>query len=260
MLISVTRPVPPQCIAFVKAHEGRRLTAYLDSAGIVTVGDGHTGPEVHMGLTITDEQADALLGQDLHTAAQRLENAIGEACVQELTDNQYSALVSFTYNVGIDPKWRICQLLKAQSFDQIPAELMRFTNAGGKKVQGLVNRRADEVKLWSTDEPGSVPIDPSSAYSRTVDTPPTTSASATKPLMKTWHYVSGLGTLGASSAAAEAPKVKGAIDSISDAITPYVGRSTILAGLADHLALAAAALAALTVVLVWLSHQKAKSQ
>lgn len=260
MLVNVTRPVPPQCIAFVKDHEGCRLSAYLDSAGIVTVGYGHTGPEVHMGLTISQDQADAYLGQDLHTAAQRLENAIGEACVQELTDNQYSALVSFTYNVGIDPKWRICQLLKAQSFDQIPAEMMRFVNAGGKKVQGLVNRRADEVKLWSTDEPGSVPIDPSSAYSRTVDTPPTASASASKPLGRQHTFIGSCIAAVCTAGSAVAPQVKSGADAASNAIAPYVGKSEILAGISSHLALVAAAAALAVPALLWLKQHEAKSQ
>jgi len=259
MLISAIRPIPDAAFSFVQAHEGCRLTAYLDSAGVPTVGYGHAGVAVHLGQTITQDQADDYLRQDLATAAQRLESAVGEACVTELTANQYAALLSFVFNVGIDPKWRICQLLKAQKFDQIPAELMRFVNAGGKKLQGLVNRRADEVKLWSTDEPGSVPVDPSSAYSRTVDTPPTASAAASNPLLKTWHYVLGLGSMGASVAAENAPKVKGVIDRTSDAIAPYAGHSAVVQGISDHLALVAACMAALTVGAMVISHQKAKT-
>lgn len=259
MLINVTRAVPPQCISFVNAHEGRRLTAYLDSANIVTVGVGHVARAMRVGDTISDQQADTFLAEDLTTAAERLEAAVGEACVTELTANQYSALVSFVFNVGCDPKWRICQLLKAQKFDQIPAELMRFVNAGGRKVQGLVNRRADEVKLWSTDEPGTVSEDPSSSVTRAVDTPPTVSASGVNPLSKTGHWIAGCAATCVTAASAIAPTIKGGLDQAQDAITPYVGHSTILAGISDHLALAAAGVSALALLLTWMSHQKAKT-
>jgi lysozyme len=256
MLVSIIRPVPQVAIDFVKAHEGCRLTAYLDSGGVVTVGYGHTGPDVHMGMTITQDQADQYLAADLATAAQRLENAVGEACVTELTVNQYAAMISFTYNVGIDPKWRICQLLKAQSFDQIPAELMRFVNAGGKKLQGLVNRRADEVKLWSTNEPGSVPDDPSSSVTRAVDTPPT--SADVKPLAQSKRFISGCVTFCATSAAAIAPQIKSGADSINQAIAPYVGQSSVLQGISSHLALVGALCAAVTVGFVVLQHQQDK--
>lgn len=45
--------------------------------------------------------------------------------------------------------------VRARQFDQVPGELIKFVNAGGKKLQGLVNRRTDEIRVWSTDEPGS---------------------------------------------------------------------------------------------------------
>lgn len=260
MQISVLRPIPQAAIDFVKAHEGCRLTVYPDVGAVLTAGYGHTSPMLRPGQTITQADADAYLAQDLITAATRLENAVGEACVAELTENQYAALLSFTLNVGIDPKWRICQLLTAKKFDQIPAELMRFVNAGGKKVQGLVNRRADEVKLWSTDEPGSVPGDPSSSFTRAVDTPPTVAASASVPLRKIPTFVGGCVTAVCTAGANFAPQVKEGVDGLTGAISPYVGQSAVLQSLTSHLALVGAAAATATVAFAWAQHRKAQAQ
>ena len=254
MLVNVIRPIPPQAVDFVKAHEGCRLAAYLDSVGVATWGYGHTGPEVHLGATITQDQADDYLRQDLATSAHRLEAAVGEACIAELTANQYAAMLSFTLNVGIDPKWRICTLLKAGSFDQIPAELMRFVNASGKKLAGLVNRRADEVKLWSTDEPGSVPDSPPSSVTRAADTPPT--PVALKPLDQSKRFMTSCLATCVAGASAVAPQIKHGVDTISDAISPYVGQSTVLASVSSHLALVAAGVSAAVPVLIWLQHKK----
>lgn len=258
MLISVIRPIPNACVAFIKAHEGCELTAYLDSAGIPTVGYGHTGPDVHLGLTITQATADDYLRQNLATAAQRLEAAVGEACIAELTANQYSAMISFVFNVGANPAWGIFTKLKAGQFDAIPAELMRFVNAGGRKLQGLVNRRAGEVKLWSTDEPGSVPDAPPSSVTRAVDTPPT--AAVVKPLSRSKSFVNQCVQAGLAGGTLVAGTVQGAGKSINDAISPYVGQSAILQHLQGALVVALAASAALGVFLLWLKNQEAKSQ
>lgn len=256
MLISVIRPVPSQAVAFVKAHEGCRLIAYLDSAGVPTAGFGHTGPGVHMGMTLTLEQADDYLRLDLATAAQRLENAVGEACVKELTENQYSALLSFVFNVGIDEKWGICAKLKAGQFDAVPAELMRFVNAGHRKLQGLVNRRADEVKLWSTDEPGSVPDDPSSSVTRAVDTPPTDAV--VKPLTKSKSFANQVAQAVLAGGTLVAGTVQSSGKQINDAISPYAGNSVILQHLQGSLTIALAASAVLGVFLLWLKNHEAK--
>ena len=257
MILNVIRPIPPQALEFVRSHEGCRLTAYLDSAGVPTWGYGHTGPEVHLGPTITQDQAADYLRQDLATAASRLENAVGEACITELTANQYAAMLSFTLNVGIDPKWQIVKCLKAGNFDVIPSEMMRFVNAGGKKLAGLVNRRADEVKLWSTDEPGSVPDSPPSSVTRAVDTPPTDAA--VKPLSKSKSWIGSLTAATLASASAIAPQVKDGVDHATSAIAPYVGQSEILQGISSHLALIAAAAAVAVPALLWLKNREAKS-
>lgn len=166
------RSIPQAAIDFIKQHEACKLTGYPDSGGLATVGYGHTGPGVKVGLTIPQSLADLYLSGDLDVAAKRLAAALQEPVLLDLTDNQYAALLSFVFNLGCQPQWTIWKLLNARDYDHVPGEMMRFVYCKGAKVQGLVNRRAAEVQLWSTAEPGSVPDVPSSAATRSADTPP----------------------------------------------------------------------------------------
>ena len=84
-------------VAKIKLREGERLVAYLDTKGIPTIGVGHTGPEVKLGMRITPGQSMAYLKSDLKTA----EDAVNKNVKVALTQNQYDALVSFVFNVGV---------------------------------------------------------------------------------------------------------------------------------------------------------------
>src|SRR5271170_7014409 len=84
-------------LELIKRNEGCRLKAYRDVVGILTIGYGHTGYDVHVGQTITQDEADTLLASDLHD----FEDGISDYVEIDLTSNQFSALVSFTYNVGL---------------------------------------------------------------------------------------------------------------------------------------------------------------
>src|ERR1700761_8451615 len=99
------RPVPAVAVAFVRDHEDCKLAAYADLNGIATIGYGHTGPEVKLGAAISQDQADGYLAEDLGTAAGRLSRVVDDAVIRALTENQYSALLSFVFNVGCDPAW-----------------------------------------------------------------------------------------------------------------------------------------------------------
>lgn len=240
------RPVPDIAVRFVAEKEALRLKAYRDAGGIWTIGYGHTGPEVTAGLTITPETAEAWLRKDLEIAASRLSARIGDV-VDELTEHQYAALLSFVFNLGCDPKWTIWKVLKARAFDQVPAQMMRFVNAGGKKLQGLVNRRAAEVVLWSTDEPGSTDASPPSSVTRAVETPP---APTEKPLVTSKSFITTAATV-----AATAPV---AVKQVSDAIAPYADKSETVAKVAAALATIAAVLAVAALVFQWLKHRAAQ--
>lgn len=201
------RKVPEQGVDLVARWEGLELRAYPDPATggePWTIGYGHTGG-VKPGDVITMEQARAFLRQDLEIAASRVEERIG-VVVNELTDNQYAALLSFVFNVGATASWTIWKRLKARNFDAVPVELMRFVNAGGRKMQGLVNRRADEVKVWSKNEPGSTTAEvPPSSRLRVEPTPPTSLAK--KALIKSKTLWAG-GTVAAGGAIQGAEQIQ----------------------------------------------------
>ena len=136
-------------LELIKSFEGLRLTAYKDSAGIWTIGYGHTG-NVTPSMKITEDQADAFLQQDLAIA----EKAVNEKCKNlYLNENQFSALVSFTYNCGAG---NLAKLIKNRSKDQIADALLLYNKAGGKTLQGLVRRREAEQKLFKTAPAGKI--------------------------------------------------------------------------------------------------------
>lgn len=140
------RPIPDAAVDIVAKWEGFEAKAYKCPAGVWTIGYGHTGG-VKAGQVITEEDARALLRADLETAAQRLAIVIRDR-VDQLTDNQYAALLSFVYNLGANQTWTIWRKINAGEFDAVPDQMRKFVFAGKKKLQGLVNRRADEVALW----------------------------------------------------------------------------------------------------------------
>jgi lysozyme len=122
--------------------EGLRLEAYLDAAGVLTIGYGHT-KGVRMGDRITEYWARELLREDIGSAAARVER-LG-VC---RTQGQLDALVSFALNVGFD-RLRKSTLLKiirrGGSEDAIRQEFMRWVHAKGTKLPGLEKRRAWEA-------------------------------------------------------------------------------------------------------------------
>ena len=132
-------------LKFIEQHEGLKLNAYLCPAGVWTIGIGHTGG-VKEGDIITDKQAYELLKQDVRTA----ENAINIENLK-LTQNQFDALVSFVFNIGVGAfkKSTLLKKIKANPKDaSIANEFGKWVNAGGAKSAGLMNRRQKEVNLY----------------------------------------------------------------------------------------------------------------
>src|ERR1700728_4930363 len=83
-------------LALTQEFEGLRLTAYQDSVGVWTIGYGHTGTDVHRGLSVTQERATELLTQDVSSAVAHVNRLV----TIELTQNQFDALVDFVFNAG----------------------------------------------------------------------------------------------------------------------------------------------------------------
>lgn len=142
-------------INLLHEFEGLRLEAYLCPAKIPTIGWGSTyyedGKKVKMGDKITKERADALFLKIAEDFAKRVRGLVKK----ELTENQFSALVSFTYNVGVGAFQRSTLLRKVNSNPNDPTihnEFMRWNKVAGKPVRGLTRRRESESKLYFTNE------------------------------------------------------------------------------------------------------------
>lgn len=138
------------CVNLVKQSEGCQLNAYQDSVGVWTIGYGHTGSDVSMGLHWTLEQAEEQLGKDLEKACQQMQNAVKVT----LTQGQTDALTDWVFNLGIGALESSTLLRKLNNgwYGEIPAEIVRWNHAGGNVLAGLVVRRQKEVDLWNSEE------------------------------------------------------------------------------------------------------------
>ncbi|WP_034987491.1 lysozyme [Bartonella florencae] len=145
------RKISQEGLTLIKKWEGLRLNAYKDAVGVWTIGYGHTSaagkPFIHKGMTINEKQAEEILCQDL----QKFETTVAQAVTVSLNSYQFAALVSFCYNVGTTAFCNSTLLKKLNNgdYEAIPTELQKWTKAGGKRLQGLANRRAAEAGLWA---------------------------------------------------------------------------------------------------------------
>lgn len=133
-------------LEFIGSFEGLRLTAYWDSYGQVwTIGYGHTGG-VRQGQTITKAQALSYLRSDCQTAA----NAVNNYVKVSLNQNQFDALVSFTFNLGAGSlrSSSLLTYLNNGNYKAAANEFPKWCYAGGQKLEGLVRRRNAEKALF----------------------------------------------------------------------------------------------------------------
>lgn len=134
----------------IKKHEGLRLKAYLDPAGVPTIGWGHTRTVTHKdvedGRTITIEEAQRLFEQDILPAA------FAATAVTGLTRGPiYEGITSFVFNLGPlalhGKSTRIGYHLMNKNYRLAAVGMQRYVYAGGRKLRGLVNRRKEEAEL-----------------------------------------------------------------------------------------------------------------
>lgn len=134
-------------LEIIKEFEGCRLKAYRDGGGIWTIGFGATcNRTVCEGMTITQKEADDMLESDVADIAAIVRHMVPD----DLTDNQYSALVSFAYNAG-PGSLRSSTLLKLLDKGDITGaadEFLQWVKIKGKFSQGLLNRRQKERELF----------------------------------------------------------------------------------------------------------------
>ena len=136
--------------ALVKEFEGLYLKAYVCPAGVLTIGWGHTGPDVYAGMTITQSQAETYLTNDL----QKFANCVGNYLVPNLNPNQVGALVSFSFNLGcgaLQSSTLLRRLNAGEDPNTVAAqEFPRWVYAAGVKLAGLVRRRDAEVAFFKS--------------------------------------------------------------------------------------------------------------
>lgn len=134
-------------IALIKSFEGLRLKAYkaLSSEKYFTIGYGHYGADVKEGQTITEAEAEALLRADL----QKYEGKVNKYLNYNWSENEFSALVSFAFNIG-----NIDGLTKkgSRSREEIKKVWTSYSKAGGKELPGLLRRRKAELELFRQGE------------------------------------------------------------------------------------------------------------
>lgn len=178
-------------IDLITSFEGCRLTAYQDSVGVWTIGYGHTSG-VYQGMTITEEEAIAFLRQDLKTA-ENTENAVNSNVTYGINQNQFDALVSFTFNVGTGnfTSSTLLKKLNAGDVNGAANEFDRWIYAGGQVLEGLVRRRAAEKQMFLSGSWEGGGVDP--------DPDPDPTGDSTIREFQTWlnnNYNSGLTTDG----------------------------------------------------------------
>lgn len=138
-----------QGLDLIKRFEGLHLHAYLDPVQIPTIGYGTimiAGKPVKMGMVITEEQAGQYITADLH----RFEDAVNTSVDVPLTQEQFDALVSFTYNLGVSnfKKSTLLTLLNQSRYEEAQPQFLRWNRAGGVVFKGLSRRRLAEAALF----------------------------------------------------------------------------------------------------------------
>jgi lysozyme len=132
-------------ISLIKSFEGCELTAYRCSANVPTIGFGHTAG-VSDGDTCTQEEAETMLAEDL----EEFEDYVKNYVESELQQNEFDALVAWTYNLG--PKnlseSTLLKELNAGNLEEVPRQMKRWNRAGGEVLDGLIRRREAESRLF----------------------------------------------------------------------------------------------------------------
>lgn len=211
------RKISQNGLNLIKQFEGCRLIAYQCSAGVWTIGYGHTAG-VKKGMTITQAQAEEFLKQDCEKFEKYVNNPVYVPITETLNQNQFDALVSFAFNLG---QGNLKTLCKGRTAAQIAKAIPLYNKAAGKVLAGLKRRRAAEQALFNTPVSGaSTTNNESEDYDMTTikkgskgkavkvwqiivgATPDGNFGSGTESTTKTWQKVHGLtpdGIVGAKS-------------------------------------------------------------
>lgn len=142
----MSRTLSENGLNLIKSFEGCKLTAYkcLPTEKYYTIGYGHYGSDVTLGMKITKEQAEELLLQDCKKPIKNVNSFMSR---YNFNQNQFDALVSFAFNVG-----SVNQLTASgtRTLEQISSKITAYNKSGGRVIAGLVKRRAKEKELFDT--------------------------------------------------------------------------------------------------------------
>ncbi|MGO4786955.1 glycoside hydrolase family protein [Paenibacillus sp. 2KB_20] len=153
----MSRKISQAGVKLIKDFEGCRLTAYkpVSTEKYWTIGWGHYGPDVKVGMTITQAQADSMLIADLAKYEAYVNNEAYAPVTAKLNQNQFDALVSFCYNCGAGNLKKLCA---GRTIEQIAQNITAYNKAGGKVLNGLVRRRQAELELFNQSGKEAEPV------------------------------------------------------------------------------------------------------
>ena len=136
-------------LSLIKKFEGCELESYKCAAGVWTIGYGSTNG-VEEGMEISQERADMLLLEDVEV----FEEAVNKLVEVPLEQNQFDALVSWTFNLGSTnlQNSTLLKVLNNEDYEGVPSQIKRWNKAGGEVLQGLVRRREAEALLFEGKE------------------------------------------------------------------------------------------------------------
>jgi len=136
-------------LALTEQFEGCRLAAYQDQVGVWTIGYGHTGQDVVSGLTITLDQAQDFLSDDIEGAA----DCVNDVVTVQLSQAEFDALVDFVFNLGKGAfeGSTLLKQLNAGNYQAAAAQFDNWDHAGGAVVAGLLRRRQAETARFDSE-------------------------------------------------------------------------------------------------------------
>lgn len=143
----MTRTITKTGLELIKRWEGFSADVYMDAAGLATIGYGHLlRPGESYPGGISEMEAEKLLAKDVGIA----EWAVLTFIKVPLSDEQFDALISWTFNLGGGALQRstMRRKLNRGNYNAVPVEMMRWVFAGGRRLKGLVNRRKEEGSLF----------------------------------------------------------------------------------------------------------------
>lgn len=139
-------------VNFIKKFEGLSLEPYADnkqwSIGYGTFAGPYPGPKPSLKLT-GEQQAHDLMMKDLTGREKEIKSKLK----RNISQNQYSALLSFAYNTGVGAASKVIDIINQGDISRAAAKMLEYVYSGGKKLNALVKRRESEVSLFITPEP-----------------------------------------------------------------------------------------------------------